>query len=102
MSASRSLAEVLVVAGTAIAVASSLGALLPRRPLSRVHFLSPVTSVAAPLVGVGLALDAGWEPASATILFTVLVVTVTGPVLAAATARAYAERRGLVTPESLE
>ncbi|WP_249714200.1 monovalent cation/H(+) antiporter subunit G [Rhizomonospora bruguierae] len=88
MSGRHLVAQVLVGAGTVVALAATAGAARPRDLLARLHFLTPVTSVGAPLIGVGLAVDAGWHLASALTLLTVLVLTVTGPVLAAATAHA--------------
>ncbi|MEU2610592.1 monovalent cation/H(+) antiporter subunit G [Micromonospora sp. NPDC007271] len=95
-------AAALVAAGVLVCVASSLGVLLPRTVLGRIHFLTPVTSVGAPLVGVGLAIDSGWQLPTALILFTTLVLAATGPVLAAAMARVAAQRQGLVPRESPE
>ncbi|GIJ27202.1 hypothetical protein Vqi01_23640 [Micromonospora qiuiae] len=97
-----SLAAILVTAGVLVCVASVLGILLPRNVLRRIHFLTPVTSVGAPLVGVGLAVDSGWHLPTALILFTTLVLVVTGPVLAAATGRVAAQWQKLVPAESPE
>ncbi|WP_067177633.1 monovalent cation/H(+) antiporter subunit G [Microtetraspora niveoalba] len=95
-------AEVLVGLGVLVALASSVGAVLPRDTLTRLHFVTPVTSLAAPLVGAGLAVDAGWSATAAMDLLIVLVLAATGPVLAAATAQARAQRQGLVTEEAPE
>jgi multisubunit Na+/H+ antiporter MnhG subunit len=93
---------VLAGAGVLVCVVASVGALVPRDILDRLHFLTPVTSVGVPLVGVGVAVDTGWHLTTAEVLFTVAVVALTGPVLAAATGRDAAEQRGLVRAESPE
>lgn len=81
------LAQVLVGAGVLVCVAACLGALVPRRPLDRIHFVTPLTSLGTPLIGLGLAVATGWHLAGATILLTAGVVALTGPALATATAR---------------
>ncbi len=96
------LAAILVTAGVLVCVASALGVLLPHSVLRRIHFLTPVTSLGAPLVGVGLAVDSGLHLSTALILFTTVVLVVTGPVLAAATARVAAQRQKLVPAEAPE
>jgi multisubunit Na+/H+ antiporter MnhG subunit len=83
-------------------VVASVAAVVPRDLLDRLHVLAPVTSLGVPLIGVGLAVDTGWHLATALILLTVAVVAATGPVLAAATARADAEQRDLIPAESPE
>lgn len=95
-------AAVLVWAGVGVCVVSAAGALVPRDLLDRLHFLTPVTSVGTPLIGIGLAIASGWHLATAMILLIVATVAPTGPVLAAATARIVAEKRGLIPAESPE
>lgn len=102
MSGGQLVSAVLVAAGVLVCVAASLGVLLPRTVLDRIHFLTPVTSVGAPLIGLGLAVGTGWHLSTALILLTALVLAVTGPVLAAATARVAAQRQRLVPAESPE
>lgn len=102
MSAQSTVGAVLAVAGVAVCVVAAAGALAPRDVLDRLHFLSPVTSIGVPLVGAGVAVDTGWRVTSLLIVVTVVVVAVSGPVMAAATGRAEAERRGLVRAESPE
>jgi len=92
----------LAAAGVLVCVVAALGALVPRDLLDRLHFVTPVTSVGIPLIGLGLAIDTGWHLATALILVIVAVVAGTGPLLAAATGRDEAERRGLIRAESPE
>jgi multicomponent Na+:H+ antiporter subunit G len=85
-------AAVLIWVGVGVAVLSAMAALrLP--PINpRLHALAPITSLAGPLVGVGLAVANGWSLTTATVLLIVVLLAVTGPVLVAATARLAAER----------
>jgi multicomponent Na+:H+ antiporter subunit G len=89
-------AQVLVFAGVAVVLASAAGMLRARTLLTRLHLLSPVTTIGAPLVGVGLALANGWNLGSGAILLTVVLLAVTGPVLQSATGRAQARREGAI------
>ncbi len=102
MSAQEVVGSVLTVAGVAVCVVASAGAMVPRDLLDRLHFLAPVTSAGVPLIGAGVAVDTGWHVTSLLVIATVLVVAVTGPALASATGRAAAEQRGLVRAESPE
>lgn len=86
-------AVVLLGAGVLVAVASAIGALVVRDVLDRLHFLSPVTSLAAPLVGIAMAVENGWSLATAGILFTVFLLALSGPVLGSATGRLVAQRQ---------
>ncbi|MGW5720199.1 monovalent cation/H(+) antiporter subunit G [Amycolatopsis sp. NPDC003865] len=89
-------AQVLVFAGVAVVVVAALVMLRARTLLNRLHLLAPVTTLGAPLVGVGLALDSGWNLGSGAILLTVLLLAVTGPVLQSAAGRVEARRRGAI------
>jgi multisubunit Na+/H+ antiporter MnhG subunit len=91
---------VLLWAGIAAVVLSCLGALTLRRVYNRLHYLTPMTSIGAPLIGLALAIDNGWGLTTAGILFDVFVLVLTGPVLEAATGRAAAQREGLIELDS--
>jgi multicomponent Na+:H+ antiporter subunit G len=93
MTAGQVVAGVLVGAGVLVAVASAIGALVVRDVLDRLHFLSPVTSLAAPLVGAGMAVENGWSLASAGTVFTVFLLALSGPVLGSATGRLVTQRQ---------
>lgn len=78
----------LVAAGTAVSVAASLLALLTRGGFfTRLHLLTPVTSLAGPLIGIGLAVENGLGFTAAQILLIVAGLAVASPALQAATAR---------------
>ncbi|WP_310962638.1 monovalent cation/H(+) antiporter subunit G [Nocardioides terrisoli] len=96
----HALAVVLFAAGVAVVVVSAVAVLAFREALDRLHLLTPTTTLGAPLVGLGLALDGGWTLPDAAILFSCLVLALTGPVIAAATTRTIVQRRGSVQPES--
>jgi monovalent cation/proton antiporter MnhG/PhaG subunit len=91
---------VLLWAGIAIVVASCLGGLAMPRVYNRLHYLSPMTSIGAPLIGLGLAIANGWSLTMAQDVFIVFLLAVSGPVLEAATGRAAAQREGLIGQES--
>lgn len=100
MNATNAAAELLLWAGIAITVLSCLGALTFRRVYLRLHYLTPVTSIGAPLVGLALAVDNGWGLTMALDVFIVFLLAITGPVLEAATGLVSAQREGLVKKES--
>lgn len=89
-------AQVFVFAGVAVVVVSALTMLRARTLLNRLHLLAPVTTLGAPLVGIGLALATGWNLGSAAILLTVVLLAVTGPVLQSAVGRVEARRQDVL------
>ena len=90
----------LVVAGVAVIVLSSLGAALVRGDVfTRLHFVTPVTSIGAPLVGAGLCIESGQPWVVAELLLIVVLLFVSGPVLEASAARAAAQERGVEQEE---
>lgn len=95
-------AAVLVGLGVLVVVVAAWGALLPATTRGRLHFLTPVTSLGAPLTGIGLAVGTGWHLSTATILLIVAVLALTGPALGAATGRMSAERDRVVPAEPPE
>jgi multicomponent Na+:H+ antiporter subunit G len=94
------LPAILTFTGVAVVGASALGAMLARTPLSRLHFLTPITSLAAPLIGAGLVAANGWNLGSAAVVVIVVLLGVTGPVVQSATGRLYGQRERLLTKES--
>jgi multisubunit Na+/H+ antiporter MnhG subunit len=78
---------VLVWLGVAVTVLSAVAAVAFPHVIPRLHALTPVTVLAGPLVGVGLALRSGWSPTTLTLLLITLSLAVTGPALGAVTAR---------------
>jgi multicomponent Na+:H+ antiporter subunit G len=86
------LAGVLIWLGVLVAVISALAALILRPVRPRLHVLAPVTSLAGPLIGLGLAVANGWNLTTATILLIVVLLAVTGSALVTAIARVALER----------
>jgi multicomponent Na+:H+ antiporter subunit G len=100
MSAANAAADAALWAGIAITVLSCLGALTFRRVYLRLHYLTPMTSIGAPLVGLALAVQNGWGLTMAQIVFIVFVLAVTGPVIETTTGRVSAQREDLIKEES--
>jgi Multisubunit Na+/H+ antiporter, MnhG subunit len=92
-------AGAMAVAGVLVCILAALGALVVRDPLDRLHFVTPVTSLGTPLVGVGVAVQLGWRLSAALVLLTVGITVLTGPVLTLAIARELARARGIVPAE---
>ncbi len=94
------LAQMLVFIGVAVVFAATATILRARRVLTRLHLLSLVTTIGAPLIGAGLIVVNGATLGSGAILATVALLAVTGPILQSAIARLEARRRG-ATDEDL-
>jgi multicomponent Na+:H+ antiporter subunit G len=92
--------DVLVGAGTVVAVFASLAALRGRSVFRRLHYVTLLTSVASPLIGIGVVVANGFGLAGATVLAIVVLLAVTGPVLSAATGRLNAQREGVIETET--
>lgn len=93
----------LVGLGTAVTVLAALGALAVRGDrLDRVHFLSPVTSVGAPLVCLGLSVQYGWGLSAGVTLVVGTLLFGTGPVLTSAIGRLVAQQEGRIGSEPPE
>lgn len=90
------IAWVLLAAGSLVVVASSIAAVLVRDFYRRLHWLTPVTSIGGPLIGLSLAVANGWSLTTAVVLLTVVLLGITGPVLTAAVGRTAAQRDGIV------
>jgi multicomponent Na+:H+ antiporter subunit G len=89
-------AGVLVGAGALVVVLASVAALRSASVFRRLHCLTLLTSVAAPLIGAGAIVADGFGLAGGSVLAIVVVLAVTGPVLGAATGRLNAQRAGVV------
>src|SRR5947209_18872139 len=97
------IALAFVALGTVVAVAAALGALAAGSDsYLRLHYVTPVTSVAGPLIGIGLSIENGWGLTTGEILLIVALLFVSGPIAAAATGRLFAQAAGTVQSESPE
>jgi multisubunit Na+/H+ antiporter MnhG subunit len=96
----RSIVLVVLLGLAALVVGlSAVGVLAARDTLPRMHFISPVTSVAAPLTAAAYVVDQGFGLAGALAFAIAVLLAVTGPPLGAAIARLSAEQQGLVSSE---
>lgn len=102
MTALHVVALACYAAGVLVTAMSALAALLLRDTLDRLHLLTLATTLGVPLVGLGLVLETGWSMTTATVVFTCVLLMLSGPVLTAATGRVTAQRQGLVEQESPE
>ena len=98
----RELAVVVLLGLAGLVVAlSGVGFLAACDALPRLHFVTPVTSVAAPLTGAAYAVQLGPGLAAGLGVAVVVLLAVTGPVLGSAVARVSAAEDGLL-PEPEE
>jgi multisubunit Na+/H+ antiporter MnhG subunit len=88
----------LAAAGVVVALAG-LGLVAARDQLPRLHFVTPVTSAAAPLTGAAYVVQLGPGLASGLVVAVVGALAATGPVLGAAIARVAAGQEGLLPDE---
>lgn len=93
---------VLVVIALVVVAFCAVGVVVARRPLTRLHFLAPVTTIAAPLFCIAAAIETGFTLGSATIVAIGLVLAFGSPVLTAAVGRALAADAGIPVGRSPE
>ncbi|WP_138445061.1 monovalent cation/H(+) antiporter subunit G [Sinomonas susongensis] len=93
-----------VFAGLAVLVVAyaSLGAVLARSPLARLHFLAPVTAIAVPLFAVAGVIYFGASLGGAAVAVVALVIAFTGPSMTTAIGRALAAEQGIAVGEPPE
>jgi multicomponent Na+:H+ antiporter subunit G len=96
------IADMLLGLGTLITVLASLAALRSRSVFRRLHYLTVLTSLAAPLVGVAIIVADGPGLTGASALLITVLLAITGPTLSAATGRLNAQREGVIKAESPE
>jgi multicomponent Na+:H+ antiporter subunit G len=83
----------------ALCLIGTLGVLVIPDTMTRLHYLTPVTSVGAPLVALAIVVDTGPSRAAVKVLLVAALVALAGPAVSSATARVAAQRAGLVPPE---
>lgn len=94
MTAQQLAVWVLLGLAALVVVLSGVGLLGARDSIPRLHFVTPVTSIAAPLTGTAYAVSQGWGIAAGLVLVIVGLVALTGPPLGAAIGRAAALNEG--------
>jgi multicomponent Na+:H+ antiporter subunit G len=99
MSASELAVDVLLGTSLLVTVASVLGVVVLRTTLGKLHYLAPVTSVAAPLFGAALVVANGWGITAALDILIVALLAISGPVLEAAIGRVDAQQTGALVGE---
>jgi len=98
MTTAHLVALVLLVAGCAVLLLSALALWRLPGPFARVHALSPATSLGAPLVALGLAVDTGPGRAAVKLLVIAALLMAAGPVTSSAIGRVLAQQHGEVDP----
>lgn len=92
-------AMVLLVAGVALCLIGTVGVLAIPDTMTRLHYVTPVTSVGVPLVALSIVVDTGLSRAAVKVLLVAALVALAGPALTSATARVVAQHSGLIPPE---
>ena len=100
MSAHELVVLVLLGLAAVVVVLSAVGLVAAPSALARLHFIAPVTSLAAPLVGVAYVVDQGMGLAAGLVLLIVGLLALTGPPLGAAIGRLAAAELDLLPAES--
>lgn len=95
----HALAIALLAAGVAMCLVSTLGMLAVPDPMTRLHLLTPVTSVGVPLIAVAIVVDTGLSRSAVKVLLIAMLVALAGPALSSATGRVIGQRAGLLPPE---
>jgi multisubunit Na+/H+ antiporter MnhG subunit len=85
-------AAVLIWLVVLVAVISTVAALALPAAHPRLHALAPITSLAGPLIGLGLTVLNGWTLTTATVVLVVILLAITGPVLTTSIARLATDR----------
>jgi multicomponent Na+:H+ antiporter subunit G len=93
------ISDALLAASLLVTALSSIGALAMRTTYGRLHYLTPVTTVAGPLFGAALVVHTGWGITAGLQILIVALLWVSGPILGMATGRVEAQNRGLLEPE---
>lgn len=92
----------LVTAGVLVVVAAACATVVAPGAFARLHLLTVVTSLGAPLTGLGVAALDGVGLAGGLTLVIVFVLALTGPVLGSAIGRAAAQREGRIRRDAPE
>jgi multicomponent Na+:H+ antiporter subunit G len=90
---------VLVGAGIAMLVFSAVGVLVVRDPFTRLHFLTPASTLGVPLVCLGVILQEGHSRISLKVAIVAVLLLIGQPAVTASTGRAVAAERGLASPQ---
>jgi multisubunit Na+/H+ antiporter MnhG subunit len=92
----HTIALVLAGMGTGVIALAGVGAAVVAGDVfTRLHFVTPVTSIGAPLVGAGLCVESRQPWVITEVVVIVVLLFLSGPVLESSAARAAAQARGI-------
>jgi multicomponent Na+:H+ antiporter subunit G len=80
--------DVLLGLAVVVALASALGVAVMPDVYQKLHYVTPLATVAPVLVGLAILVQSGWSAAAAQTWLTVVFVVMAGPVVSHATIRA--------------
>jgi len=80
--------DVLLSLAVVVALASALGVAVMPDVYQKLHYVTPLATVAPVLVGLAIVVQSGWTAVAAQTWLTVLFVVMAGPVVSHATIRA--------------
>jgi len=80
--------DVLLGLAVVVALASALGVTLMPDVYQKLHYVSPLATVAPVLLGLAILVQSGWTAVAAQTWLTVIFVVMAGPVVSHATIRA--------------
>lgn len=100
MSIRGDIAIALMAASLLVIALSVLGALVLSSIYAKLHYLTPVSSVAVPMFVAGLVVQTGWGITAGLEILTGALLMVSGPMLQIAIGRVQAEHDGVLTPQS--
>ncbi|HEU5033484.1 MAG TPA: monovalent cation/H(+) antiporter subunit G [Mycobacteriales bacterium] len=92
-------ADVMLSLSLLIIVLAAFGAVVMRTTFGKLHFITPVTTVGAPLFCAALVVDSTWSIATGLEILTTALVMLSGPILEAAIGRVGAQQRQIIEPE---
>lgn len=93
------ISDALLAASLLVTVLSAIGALAMRTTYGRLHYLTPVTTVAGPLFAAAIVVHTGWGITAGLQILIVAILAISGPILEMATGRVEAQQRGLLSSE---
>ena len=80
--------RILLFAGVAIALFSTIGVLVMKDVNEKLHYLAPPATLSVFIIAIAIAMEEGWSQATGKALFCAVALALMNPVLTHATARA--------------
>jgi len=94
------IAVALMAASLLVIALSVFGALMLSWIYAKLHYLTPVSSLAVPMFVAGLVIQTGWGITAGLEIMTGLLLVLSGPVLQIAIGRVQAEHDHVLQPQS--